>query len=203
MIYINLLPPEELKNVAFRQKRIPVIPFLVLFFILLFLIWVFFIFSMSHAKITIHSTMAQLEEIAPRKSDVDVLWDELHNTLLVQRELIETIMQGPLEWAYVLNMISDYASQGIWLRRVALEQKDALWLLTIEGYAKPVSSRSMIKDIGNFVTDVKDNIEASVLKGTIEKKDLKDFIEVSTVTDRKKADNLELTEFITVYKIRL
>jgi len=201
MIHINLLPPEELKSIKFRQRKIPIIPFLIILFFLMFIYWVGVIFSISYLKAKVYKNNAKIQAIAPRKTEVDIMWDELHNELLVKKQFIEDIIVRPLEWAQVLNIISDFASQGIWLNSLELERKDNVWLLTFKGFAKPVTSRSMIKDIGNYVTNVKDNIEASVLEKVTAKEALKDFIEVTTTTKRKKADNLELTEFITTFQI--
>jgi len=203
MIHINLLPPEELKSINFRQRKIPIIPFLIILFFLMFISWIGVIFSISYLKANVYKNHAKVQAIAPRKAEVDTTWNELHNKLLVKKQHIEAIIVRPLEWAQVLNIISDFASQGIWLRSLELEKKDDVWLLTFQGFAKPVTSRSMIKDIGNYVTNVKDNIEASVLKEVTNKEGLKDFIEVTTTTKRKKADKLELTEFITTFQIAL
>ncbi len=167
----------------------------------MFIYWVGVIFSISYLKAKVYKNNAKIQAIAPRKTEVDIMWDELHNELLVKKQFIEDIIVRPLEWAQVLNIISDFASQGIWLNSLELERKDNVWLLTFKGFAKPVTSRSMIKDIGNYVTNVKDNIEASVLEKVTAKEALKDFIEVTTTTKRKKADNLELTEFITTFQI--
>ena len=203
MIHINLLPPEELKSIRFQQRKMPIIPFLIILFFLLFMYWIGVIFSITYLKSKVYNNYAKIQTFTPRKAEVDTLWDQLHNKLLIKKQYIETIIIRPLEWAQVLNIISDFTSQGIWLHSLDLEKKDDVWLLTFLGFAKPVTSRSMIKDVGNYVTNVKDNIETSVLKRVANKEDLNDFIEVTTTTKRKKADTLELTEFITTFKITL
>ena len=203
MIHINLLPPEELKSIKFRQRKIPIIPFLIIIFSLLFIVWIGFIISITHLKSNVYNNYAKVQSVAPRKTQVDTIWNQLHNELLVKKKHIETFIIRPLDWAHILNIISDFSSQGIWLNSLDLEKKDNVWLLTFQGFAKPVTTRSMIKDIGNYVTNVKEHIEASVLKRVTQSEDLNDFIEVTTTTKRKKADNIELTEFITTFKIAL
>ncbi|MBU1864058.1 MAG: hypothetical protein KKH94_10380 [Candidatus Omnitrophica bacterium] len=203
MIYINLLPPDEFKRVTFSQKRTAVIPLLFILFFSLLLLWIGFIFSISHLKMLAYTNIATLEKIKPRKATIDILWQELHNELIVKKGCIETMMICKLEWAEVLNVISDFTTQGIWLSRLDLTNKDNAWLLTIGGFAKEVTDRSMIKDIGSFVTGVKNHLEASLMKRVEEASELKDFIEVSTVTKRKRAYKTELTEFITTFKIKI
>jgi hypothetical protein len=202
MIQINLLPLDEQKGLQYRQRKLPIVPFLVGVFLFLIGFWVLTIVSLSYYKAIAHAKVARYKEIEPRKLEVDVLWDDLHNNLLVKKEHIDTILISSIEWAHVLNMISDYTSQGIWLTKVSLENKDDLWLLTLSGLAKPVTSRSMIKDIGNYVTNVKDSIEASIMQTIKSEKEIVDFIQETTTTKRKKASSIELTEFTTIFKIK-
>jgi len=203
MIRINLLPPEELKSIQFKQRKIPVIPFFVIVFVILFIWWLLLIIPIGHLKVKTHKTIKELETINPRKSEVNVVWDEVNTKLNIQKEYIETVIISPVEWAQVLNLISTYSSQGVWLYKLHLEQKDNRWLLTMAGYAKPVTARSMIKDIGNYVTNIKDAIELHFGKKMETTEDLKGFVEVSTTTRRKKAHNIELNEFTTTFNIKL
>jgi hypothetical protein len=207
MIQINLLPIEELKNFQYSQKRLPIVPFLVVIFFILIVFWVATIFSLSYYKAITHAKVVRFRDIEPKKAEVDVFWDALHNDLLIKKSHIDTILKTPLPWAQVLNIISDHTSQGIWLTRVDLEQKDNTWLLTIHGFAKPVTSRSMIKDIGNYVTNIKDSIEAVLITANTEQleseKDMRDFVYESTTTKRKKASNIELTEYVSTFKIKV
>ena len=165
--------------------------------------WIIVIISISHLKSKVNENYAKVQAIAPRKTEVDTLWYELHNELIKKKEFIQEEIISPIEWARVLNIISDFTSQGIWLTRLDLEKKGNEWLLSFDGFAKPVTARSMIKDIGNYVTSVKDNIEASMLERMDNREDVGDFIEVSTTTKRKKAESIELTEFKTILKITL
>lgn len=206
MIQINLLPSEELKKFQYSQRRLPIVPFLVMFFLVLMMFWVATIFSLSYYKAVAHSKIIRYRDIEPKKKEVDVFWDKLHNDLLIKKNHVDTILKTPIQWAQVLNVISDHTSQGIWLTQVDLEQKDGFWLLTLQGFAKPVTSRSMIKDIGNYVTNIKDNIEAILMTANTEQieneKDIRDFVTESTTTKRKKASNIELTEYVTTFKIK-
>ncbi len=202
MIEINLLPQEELNGLQYQQKRIPIVPFLVIVFFLLILYWVFSVFSISYYKAIAHTKVSRFKVIEPRKAEVDVLWNELHNNLLVKKTHIDSILVSSIEWAEVLNIVSNYTSQGIWITKVDMENKDSMWLLSISGFAKPVSSRSMIKDIGNYVTNIKDTIEASMMERIEDEEDLTDFVQETTTTKRKKASAIELTEFTTIFMIK-
>ena len=201
MITINLLPPEELKSLQFSQKRIPVIPCMVAFFLILFLYWVFVVFTLTHLKMQVARVHKNVAQIAGKKSDVDIVWEELHNKLIPQKRFIEDNIQSEIEWARVLNAVSNFASQGVWLYKLDLEKKDAVWFLSLKGFAKPVTSRSMIKDIGNYTTMVKETIETHMKRNVSKPEEKKEFIEVTTTTKRKKAKTIELTEFSTTFKI--
>lgn len=198
MIKINLLPPEIKANLRYQQRRLPIIPFLLVIFIVIFLYWVIIILSITHLNVRVAANAAKMKAIAPQKSEVDVIWNEVHNELRVQKKYIDEIIQGPIEWAQILYVVSSEISQGIWLVGCSAEKKDQEWLITIKGLAKPISNRSMIKDVGLYVTQIKKNIESILQKQNTQSK-----VEVSTVTKRKKAESLELTEFVTTFSIVL
>lgn len=201
MIQINLLPPNELKTVRMQQRRIPIIPFLLVLFFILLLYWVVVMLSVAHLKGEIYSRALEMEEVKEKKNDVDDVWDALNNTLLKQKESISEVMLRHIEWAYVLNVVSDFTTQGIWLTQFSLEQKDGVWLLSLSGFAKPITGRSMIKDIGIYVSNIKDAIEGHVLKEIASEEDLQDRVTETTKTKRKKAMNIELMEFTTLFKV--
>ncbi len=197
MVHINLLPQDYIKAVKFKRRRIPIVPVLALISLCLILYWFTLIFSISHSKAVIISKSKNLKLIKPKKAEVDKVWDNLHNNLLVRKNYIENVLFPDIEWAKVLNAVSDYASQGIWLYEMLIERKDDVWMLNLKGYAKPVTARSMIKDISRYVASLKDILEEIVRANG--KKDVK--VDEITETKRKKAGNMEITEFNVLFKI--
>ena len=202
MICINLLPSEEVKAVQFRQRRIPIVP--VLFMLLLFIAmaWSVQMIRIVRFKAIIASNLAVMDALQEKKKEVDLVWNAVNNELKNKERFLSKRLARSVEWAHVLNIISESASQSIWLDNLDVQFKDGVWILTISGFAKPIQNRSMIKDIGEFVTGVKQNVESLLMVEKISKKaDIKDRVEVSTTTKRMQADNIELTEFSTVLKI--
>lgn len=204
MITINLLPPEELKAVKFRQRRLPIIPVIFIIFLISFLMWAISMTSLLNSKNDLSEANIRESVMREKRKEVDQIWNRVHGDLEIKKSFGEKYMLRKIEWAQIFSILSENLRPSIWLTSLSIEKKDGNWLVSLSGFSKPLTGRSMIQEIGNYVSDVKEELDAIImarLKNA--QKAATEFVEESTTTNRKQAEKIELTEFITTFKIKL
>ena len=146
------------------------------------------VFVIKMAKfIEYHHVKSKWQAVLPDKTTTDTVKIELQD---VQKEVksMKDIMDGQAAmWSQKLNVISDSLSKGIWLRKIALIDRQ----LFIEGTTVSKEQNEMM-NVGSFVSEMKKDPEF-----------MKNFesIEVDNI-QRRKNDALEVADFTILAKIK-
>jgi hypothetical protein len=100
--------------------------------------------------IRVASVKAQWQGLLPDKNNLDIIATEVKDLRKKMTTISDITAKRSIGWSRNLNVVSDHLSSGIWLKRIALDNK----ALVMEGFA--VSKiKNEVNLVGGFVSNLK------------------------------------------------
>lgn len=187
MININLIPPHLRKKEKNRLLGKVNIPLDVIIgcggglLVLLGIVHVLLLF-VNIGKLAQHKALQkQWETMRPGKENVDSVVNEMRVFQNKYKAIEEITGKSGLSWARKLNILSDSLPRGVWLKKIALNEK----MLFIEGSAISKETTEIIsihhltsnlKEDGNFMKHFTDLELGSIQRRKIKNVEIADFV---------------------------
>ncbi|MFH1593768.1 MAG: PilN domain-containing protein [Candidatus Omnitrophota bacterium] len=119
MVEINLLPEEiKRKKIALSIPEIPLVPIAVLIVVILVLVQVLMVGLGSLSKKQQYTLGKEWDELKPQSEELDRIKSNI-SILTKKTEAIEELLKIRLNWAGILNELSDSLTENIWLQELS------------------------------------------------------------------------------------
>ena len=209
MITVNLLP-EQLR-IKRKDFNFPIFPLLFLIYMVLLIVFAVIQFGIVSTR----SVVQEMENTLLTVGSKSLEAQRLEGDVKYMQEIKEQVLNKALIPTYSLTMILDTINRNIpdnmWLTEIFYQYDGATERLKIHGFVRPEGIDTMITVIGDFNSALKEAFEAQLEKTGRDKGPvvMKKGVPVQTpktvdftmTTKRQKAENIEVTEFTTVFTL--
>lgn len=175
MILINLLPPEirPKEKHPVDLSAIPLTKFFVMGLAVILSLQILSGLTLKSQSRSLKHLEHQWAQVLPIKIEMDRLKELLKNTRK-RVDLLQEMMKRDILWSAKLNQLSDSLTQGIWLRRLSMDERD----LKIDGSVAAQGQETAFT--GRFIAALKNN--AAFMESF-------DEIELLTLDQKQSQDN--------------
>ncbi len=193
MIDINLIPPhlrKKEKNKLLGKVNIP-LEFIIGcgggLLVLLGIIHVLLLF-VNIGKLTQHKTLQkQWETMRPGKENVDSVVSEMRIFQGKYQAIEDITGKSGLSWAQKMNILSNSLPRGVWLKKIALNEK----MLFVEGSAISKETTEIIT-IHRLTSNLKEDDHFLEYFSDLELGSIQ----------RRKIKNVEIADFVVTMKVK-
>lgn len=201
MIFVNLLPP-ELKVKETRKLNIPYRPIAAGIFLVFLVLAIYNLTVYIRVRREYRTVEREWAGLADRSAEADALERELGTSILAEVDFYDSSVDPKLETARVMNLVSDFVPQVVWLTQVKFVRMKREVQLVLQGSSESFGKSSRLIEIQNFANKLKDQMEHFLGAQTPQDHGVRKPVNIALTTSSQKgsAPESELTLFTATFE---